>query len=174
MAAPPKKLNSRHMTMAALVACDLTDREVAKRLGMSHHTVKITKQSPLFQLEVRRLKKDQTDKISNNYVDQVMHDGERNVTFLKKVRDGKLADFDEMAPADRVRLRMSAALPLFERQMPRQKDGEQVPTINIVLQKNEQVIMAEAARDVGAQIPQLDTVIAEYEQQERDALTAAN
>ena len=167
----PAKLKPRHFTMASYVAADWTDQEIGKALGCSFLTVRATRASPLFQLEVKRLKREQASKISNNYVDHVMKDGLDNVAFLKKVRDGKLPDFEDMSPGERIKARMSAALPLFDRQMPKRSEDDSPPTINIVFQQNEQRLMAEACRDIGVRIPQLDTVIAEFEKAETDAAT---
>ena len=173
MAAPPKKLKPKHLTMAALAATGMTDRQIAKELGCSHHTVKITRQSPLFQLEVTRLSRTQQERISNNYVDQVMQDGERNAKFLRKVRDGQLADLQDCDSADRMRFRLDASKTLFDRQMPKQKEGSAAtPTVQVILQKNEQLIMHDALKDVGVTIPQLDDVIRQLEHDEQQALQA--
>ncbi len=173
MAAPPKKLKPRHLTMASLAAIGMTDRQIAKELGCSHHTVKITRQSPLFQLEVQRLSRTQQEKISNAYVDQVMDDGARNVKFLKKLRDGDL--FDDPRETDALRLRLDASKTLFERQMPRQRENaaQGAPTVQVILQRNEQIVMHDALADVGVRIPQLDDVIRQLEHDEQQALSDA-
>lgn len=154
--------------MAAYVAAGHTDAEIGKILGVSPTTVKATRQSPLFKLEVERLTRRNVDRISDNYVDQVKQDGATNVAFLKKVRGGKLADMTELNASDRMRYRLDASKTLFQHQMPRQQVEGGTTGVTIVLQHAEQVNMAEAVRDVGVTIPQLDDVIAEFQRVEQD------
>lgn len=164
----PKRLKPRHFTMAAYVAAGFSDAEIGKTLGVSPTTVKATRQSPLFKVEVERLTRRNVERISDNYVDQVKQDGATNVAFLKKVRGGKLADLSELNAADRMRFRLDASKTLFQHQMPRQDPATGPAGVTIVLQQAEQVVMAEAVSDVGVSIPQLDDVIAEFRRVEQD------
>ena len=166
----PKRLRSTHFTMAALRAAGWKYSEIAKELKLSPHTVRATATSPLFKLEVERLTRKQTEAISSRYVDQVLQDGERNVTFLKDVRDGK--PFDEPTAIDAMRIRMDSAKTLFDRQMPKRQEGEGQTTVTVILQPQEQIVMAEALRDVGQSIPQLDDVIAEFKRAEDETARA--
>lgn len=156
----PKTLKPKHLTLAMMVAVDMPDAEIAKELGLSKATVQAVKRSPLCQLEVTRLKRQQGDAASKNYVDQVMEDGEKNVKFLKAVRDGKVID-----ETDALRVRMDAAKTLFDRQMPKKTEnsGAANAGVTIVFQQSEQRAMADACRDAGVRIPQLDDVIADFE-----------
>lgn len=166
----PKALKPKHMTLAMLVAVDTPDAVIAKELGLSKATVRAVKRSPLCALEVQRLKRQQGDAASKNYVDQVMDDGDKNVKFLKAVRDGKIID-----EADSLRIRMDASKTLFDRQMPKQKEGQvNNAGVTIVFQQSEQRAMAEAARDAGVMIPHLDDVIAEFEAVEAVAAARAD
>lgn len=166
----PKRLRPQHFTMAALRAAGWKYGAIAKELGLSPDTVRATAMSPLFKLEVQRLTKRNVERISDNYVDQVLQDGTRNVQFMKDVRDGK--PFDEPTSIDALRVRVDVAKDLLKRQVPVQKEGDAQPQINIVFQHNEQRAMAEACRDVGVRIPQLDDVIAEFREIEQDAASA--
>lgn len=165
-----KTLRPRHHTMAALVAANMSAGEIAKRLGMHVNAVYRAMGSPLFKLEVERLTKKNVKEISDNYVDSVINDGARNVRFLKRVRDGKLNDLQYCDPIDRVRLRLDASKTLFDRQMPKKQDnGNAAPQVNIVLSPQEQRVMVESLKAVGAPIKQLDDLIVEYTDEEQRA-----
>lgn len=161
----PKALKPKHMTLAMMVACDMPDHEIAKELKLSVATIRAVKRSPLCQLEVQRLKRQQGDAASKNYVDLVMEDGEKNVKFLRAVRDGKIID-----ETDSLRVRMDAAKTLFDRQMPKKTENTGANAgVTIVFQQSEQRAMAEAVRDAGLRIPQLDDVIVDFEREEAEA-----
>lgn len=158
----PKKLKPRDFTLAMLVACDVPDKEIAKELNLSVATVRAVKRSPLCKLEVQRLKRQQADQASVNYVDQVMQDGERNVQFLKDIRDGKIID-----ETDVLRVRLDASKTLFDRQMPKQREGDATNHgVTVVFNQNDQRQMLAVMQEAGVTIPSLDDVIAECEQVE--------
>lgn len=161
-----KKLRPQHFTMAALRAAGWKWREIAAELNLSEDSVRATGASPLFKLEVQRLTRQNVQKISDNYVDQVMQDAGTNVRFLKAVRDG--AGFDDPWDDKAIRHRLTAGLALFDRQMPKKQEGDAQPVINITLTAPEQRVMAESCRDAGLAIPHLDDVIADFEQVEAD------
>lgn len=122
-----------------------TDKEIARDLGVSLETLRIWKNSPLFQEHVAAMGEEIHERSMQSIVDDIMSDAPRNISFVKNVRDGFFAD-----KKDKMDLRLRAAKMLLDKQVPNPGDTVGEDAVKLVIGAKLMDQMVRAMRNSGA------------------------
>lgn len=90
-----------------------TDKEIARDLGIAPSLLTHLKNSPLFRKVISTFNDEITERGLQSVVEDLASDAPKNISFIKKVRDGHFYD-----KKDRMQVRMSAAFKLLDKQVP--------------------------------------------------------
>lgn len=122
-----------------------TDKEIARDLGVSLETLRIWKNSPLFQEHVAAMGDEIHERSMQSIIDDVMSDAPKNISFVKNVRDGYFND-----KKDKMDLRLRAAKMLLDKQVPNPNDGVSEDAVKLVIGAKLMDQMVRAMRNSGA------------------------
>lgn len=180
---PPKTLTERHQLLAILIAIGQKKKDAAKALQMSYNRVCTISQSPMFKALVQEHQRLIARRGFDSAVNKLLLDAPENIDFIKEVRDGLF----EGADAEHLRIRMSAAGLLLDRQVSKKQETTSTHTetkrflvedrrrseIEQDLEDAGQAIDAEFTRvaplalpEPALQVRSLDEAIAAYEREE--------
>lgn len=98
---------------ALMAASGKKDKQIAKALEVPLGTLEVWKNSPLWQTLVAQYAEEIEERGVNSVVEDLLSDAPKNLSFIKKVRDGHFADKRE-----RMALRLQAAKMLLDKQAP--------------------------------------------------------
>jgi hypothetical protein len=122
-----------------------TDKEIARDLGVSLETLRIWKNSPLFQEHVAAMGDEIHERSMQSIIDDVMSDAPTNIRFVKDVRDGNFTD-----KKDRMDIRLRASKMLLDKQVPNPNDGVSDDAVKLVIGAKLMGQMVRAMKNSGA------------------------
>lgn len=99
--------------IALMAASGKPDKEIAKVLGVSTGVLDVLKKSPLFEQLVMAYADELEERGLDDVVQELLSDAPKNLSFIKRVRDGHFYD-----KKDRMDARLRAAKMLLDKQAP--------------------------------------------------------
>lgn len=131
---------------ALMAAAGKHDKEISKVLDVSQGTLDVWKGSPLWQTLVGQYAEEIEERGVQSVVDELLADAPKNISFIKRVRDGH---FNEKK--DRLDARLRAAKMLLDKQAPNADTRAQNESAaRIILDGKLLAQVLHAMRDVGA------------------------
>jgi hypothetical protein len=122
-----------------------TDKEIARDLGVSLETLRIWKNSPLFQEHVAAMGDEIHERSVQSIIDDIVSDAPKNISFIKNVRDGYFHD-----KKDKMDLRLRASKMLLDKQVPNPSDGVSDDAVKLVIGAKLMGQMVRAMKNSGA------------------------
>ena len=141
--AVPQKLNDRHRLIALMMAMGRRETEIAVELSVSPGMVSALTRSPMFQLQLERIRKTIESEATGVFMDKVVAQAQPTLDRLTYLRDN----------ARHESVQLGAAKSLFDAIVPKRVAGESEVVTRLVIEGADWKLMASAiAEDEGRTI----------------------
>lgn len=138
----PTTLNNRQIMCALLDASGYKAKDISEKLGMHTTTIAVLRQSPLYKLQVDRLRREILEHGTMEVAERINREAPKSVETMVELRD----NYDGETPHA---VRLAAAKEFVDRVVPKVNKTVEDKTINISFTQPEMMLIASVMAEAG-------------------------